>query len=56
MALLELVKAPGRSFGNREKYNVPHISTGYIHLTSKEGTELGKRQRDTWTRVRVGTG
>ena len=50
---LILLGPPGAGKGTQaakivEKYNIPHISTGDIFRANiKEGTELGKRRRNT---------
>ena len=51
-----MLGAPGAGKGTQakmiaEKYSVPHVSTGDIFRANiKNGTELGSRQRNTWTR------
>ena len=51
-----MLGAPGAGKGTQakmlaEKYGIPHISTGDIFRANiKNGTELGARQRNTWTR------
>lgn len=52
-----MLGAPGAGKGTQAKkiaakYNIPHISTGDIFRANiKNGTELGKRQKPTWTRA-----
>ena len=52
-----MLGAPGAGKGTQAKqiaakYSIPHISTGDIFRANiKNGTELGKRQRNTWIRV-----
>ena len=51
-----MLGAPGAGKGTQakkisEKYQIPHISTGDIFRANiKNGTELGKKQKLTWTR------
>ena len=51
---LILLGAPGAGKGTqaieiKEELNIPHISTGDIFRANiKDGTELGKKQRDIW--------
>lgn len=51
-----MLGAPGAGKGTQAKkiaakYQIPHISTGDIFRANiKEGTELGKKQKNTWIR------
>lgn len=51
-----MLGAPGAGKGTQakmiaDKYQIPHISTGDIFRANiKNGTELGKKRRNTWIR------
>ena len=51
-----MLGAPGAGKGTQAKqiaakYEIPHISTGDIFRANiKNGTELGKKQKNTWIR------